>query len=143
MNFFDVLVRYETDLWNHLDDRLDSAGGVSLATLFALRVVRRHNGQCRVQEVSTELGITVGAASKVVDRLVQAGLAIRTPHPQDRRSSLIALTPAGDAAHDIGVKLLETALAKHLADGPDVARLTSALRRLQMRLTAPALEATR
>lgn len=143
MNFFDVLVRYETDLWNHLDHQLDSAGGVSLATLFALRVVRRHNGQCRVQEVGTELGITVGAASKAVDRLVQAGLARRTPHPQDRRSSLIALTPAGDSAHDVGVRLLESTLAEHLANGPDLARLTSALRRLQMRLTEPTLEATR
>ena len=97
MDFFDALVRYETYLWNHLDDRLVAAGGVSLANLTALRVVRRHAGSARVQELRTQLGITVGAASKLVDRLERDGLVVRTANPHDRRSSLIALTPAGDA----------------------------------------------
>ena len=119
MDFFDALVRYETYLWNHLDDRLVAAGGVSLANLTALRVVRRHAGSARVQELRTHLGITVGAASKLVDRLERDGLVVRTANPHDRRSSLITLTPAGDAAHDAGVALVDSELAAHLA-GEDV-----------------------
>jgi len=50
MDFFDVLVRCETYLWNTVDHRLQADGEVSLSTLSALRVVRRHAGDCRVQE---------------------------------------------------------------------------------------------
>jgi DNA-binding MarR family transcriptional regulator len=41
------------------------------------------------------LHITVGAASKVVDRVEAAGHCVRLPNPDDRRSSLIELTPSG------------------------------------------------
>ncbi|RYV52813.1 MarR family winged helix-turn-helix transcriptional regulator [Pengzhenrongella frigida] len=143
MDFFDVLVRYETQLWNHLDDRLQTAGAVSLATLSALRVVRRRTGGCRVQEIRTDLGITVGAASKLVDRLERDGLAVRSAHPQDRRSSLIALTPAGDAAHDTGVALLDSALTDHLAGERSAAATTVVLQRLMSRLGATSPEVPR
>jgi DNA-binding MarR family transcriptional regulator len=46
-----------------------------------------------------ELQITVGAASKLVDRLERAGLAVRSAHPSDRRSMLIALTEAGQLCY--------------------------------------------
>jgi DNA-binding MarR family transcriptional regulator len=39
----------------------------------------------------------VGAASKVVDRVEAAGHCVRLPNPDDRRSSLIDLTPTGTA----------------------------------------------
>ena len=51
MDFLETLVRYETDLWNHLDDRLRAAASPSLSTVFALRVVARHAGECRVHEL--------------------------------------------------------------------------------------------
>ncbi|NUU17776.1 MarR family transcriptional regulator [Cellulomonas humilata] len=136
MDFFDSLVRYETFLWNELDDRLQAGGGPSLGTLSALRVVRRHAGSCRVQEIRSELGITVGAASKLVDRLERDGLAVRTAHPTDRRSSLVTLTSAGDTAHDEGVRLIEAALADHV-DGVDLAEVSSTLVLLLARLTKP------
>lgn len=134
MDFFDAVVRYETYLWNHLDDHLRAAGGVSLANLTALRVVRRHAGSARVQELRTELGITVGAASKLVDRLERDGLVVRSAHPHDRRSSLVTLTPAGDVAHDAGVALVDAELAVHLA-GEDVSGEAALLTRLLDRLT--------
>lgn len=125
--FLDVLVRYETYLWNHLDDGLQAEGGVPLGTLMALRVVRRHPESCRVQEIRVELGITVGAASKLVDRLERDGLGVRSANPSDRRSSIVALTPAGDAAHDAGLVLVERLLASHLAGEADIAALTNRL----------------
>jgi len=137
MDFFDVLVRYETYLWNHLDVALREADGVSLASLSALRVVRRYEGQCRVQELRTDLGISVGAASKVVDRLEQSGLAVRSAHPHDRRSSFVTLTEAGDAAYDAGVAVLEATLAAQLADEPAAADTTAVLHRLLARLGQP------
>lgn len=134
MDFFDALVTYETYLWNDLDDRLRAAGSPSLGTVSALRVVRRHAGACRVQEIRADLGITVGAASKLVDRLERDGLAVRGVHPSDRRSSLVALTPAGDSAHDESVRLVEAALAEHV-EGVDVGDATATLTLLLGRLT--------
>ena len=136
MDLFDSLVRYETYLWNELDNRLRDAGSISLGTLFALRVIRRHEGSCRVQELRSELGITVGAASKLVDRLERDGLAVRAAHPTDRRSSLVALTRAGDTAHDDGVALVDAALTEHFT-GIDVGEMTSTLNVLLGRLRSP------
>jgi hypothetical protein len=42
-----------------------------------------------------ELSITVGGASKLVDRIEAAGHCRRRPHPADKRSSLIELTTTG------------------------------------------------
>ena len=136
MDFFDALVRYETDLWNHLDARLLESGGVSLAVLDALRVIARHPGEARVAELQEGLRITVGAASKLVDRLERGGLARRRPHPADRRSSLLELTEAGRRAHDSGVVNLRAEMGRHL-DGAsgDLHTVTSILRDLSDRLT--------
>ncbi len=142
MEFFDALVRYETYLWNQLDHRLADAGEVALPTLFALRVIRRHAGDCRVQDLRADLGVTVGAASKLVDRLERDGLALRSPHPHDRRSSLVALTSAGEAAHDTGVAVVDSALTDHLAGEAGVGDTTDVLRSLMSRLGAPSTEAS-
>jgi DNA-binding MarR family transcriptional regulator len=99
----------------------------------ALRVVRRHPG-CRVEEIRQELGITVGAASKLVDRLERDGLAVRSANPSDRRSSLVALTAEGDAVHDEGVVLVEQELGAHLAGEGDVTALTGRLAHLVEKL---------
>jgi DNA-binding MarR family transcriptional regulator len=62
---------------------------------------------CRVQDVAAALGITVGAVSKLVDRLEAADLCVRRAHPDDRRSSLLDATDAGReaaAAADVAVR---------------------------------------
>lgn len=138
--FLRTLVRYETHLWNHLDGLLRGGGVVSLATLSALGVVHDH-ATSRVQEVSVDLGITVGAASKLVDRLERAGLVERTANPLDRRSSLLELTPAGRAAHAEATALLDAALDEHLG-GEDVRAVEQVLGRLLHRLTAATSSAT-
>jgi DNA-binding MarR family transcriptional regulator len=49
----------------------------------------------------TQLGARVGAGSgsltAIVDRLEQAGMVARTPHPRDRRSVSVSLTASGRA----------------------------------------------
>ncbi len=141
MDFFDILVRYETELWNHLDRRLAEAGAISLAQLEALRVIHRRT-DCRVQEVSRDLAITVGAASKLVDRLERAGLAERRPNPSDRRSTLLRLTADGTAALGRADAIAGAALAEHL-DGADadIRLITATLAGLRTRLTPTAVTA--
>ena len=94
---FDDLVGLEIAVWDAVDAGLRRAGAVSLGQFLPMRVLAATPG-CRVLDVSAQLRITVGAASKVVDRVEAAGLCVRRPNPQDRRSSLLELTPAGVAA---------------------------------------------
>jgi DNA-binding MarR family transcriptional regulator len=95
---FAELVRTEIELWNSLDAHLQTTAGVTLPQFQALAAVRENEGAARVQEISAGMSITVGATSKVVDRLERDGLAVRTAHPTDRRSSLVSLTKVGATA---------------------------------------------
>jgi MarR family transcriptional regulator, multiple antibiotic resistance protein MarR len=136
MEFFDVLVRYEVALWNAVDRELGRQGKISLGQLHALRVVGRHGGQARVQDLSSDIGITAGAASKLADRLERDGLASRSPNPANRRSSLIALTAAGQQALASAMDVYSRAVARAVGE-EDVQGLTAALQRLQARLGEP------
>ena len=135
MDFVDGLVRYEIALWNAVDQELARQELISLAHLHALRVVDRYQGRARVQEVSDDIGITVGAASKLVDRLERAGLAVRSPNPDNRRSSLVALTADGQQAFADALQVCRSSVARLLGD-EDVEALTATLRRLQSRVDA-------
>jgi DNA-binding MarR family transcriptional regulator len=50
-----------------------------------------------IAEVAAYLSITHSAASRIIDRLVRAGLLSRVENPEDRRQKLLALTPEGAA----------------------------------------------
>src|SRR6516162_8764987 len=91
---FSELVRLETELWNSVEARLRADHGITLPFFEFMQVISRRP-QCRVQDIAAELNITVGGTSKVVDRIEAAGYCARSANPHDRRSSIIALTPAG------------------------------------------------
>ena len=50
---------------------------------------------CRVRDIAEELANTIGGISKVVDRVAAAGYCRRRANPEDRRSSIVELTPIG------------------------------------------------
>jgi DNA-binding MarR family transcriptional regulator len=90
---FHELVRFEIELWNAVDARLRADCDLLLSRFEPMQVMSRRT-PCRVQEIAEELSITVGGASKLVDRIEAAGHCRRRPNPDDKRSSLIELTPA-------------------------------------------------
>jgi DNA-binding MarR family transcriptional regulator len=106
---FADLVRLEIELWDAVEARLQAELGVGLGTAQTLAVVAAVP-DCRVHDVVRGLSITVGGASKTVDRLERSGLVARRPHPTDRRSSVIALTRAGAATHTKAQRLLAAEL---------------------------------
>ena len=132
MDFFDALVRLETDLWNLVDSELTKRGQVRLALLHALRRVEQGPGRDGV-----------GAASKLVDRLERDGLAARRRHPSDRRSSLISLTDLGASACREGHIVAQGVVDVILGDDPDLARLTEALERIETSVVAQHEEGTK
>jgi len=92
---FTELVRAEIELWNSLDQVLLTSAGITLPTFQALSAVSAIAGAVRVQDISERMSITVGATSKLVDRLERDGRVRRESNPDDRRSSLIVLTQSG------------------------------------------------
>jgi DNA-binding MarR family transcriptional regulator len=135
---FDDLVRFETQLWNALDERLQAECGVTLANLNVMLVIEA-TPMCRVFDIARALEITVGGTSQAVDRLAKAGWCARSSHPTDRRSSLVELTAEGAAALRVatpffddeldrllGAPLSDSALAR-LAESLQVLRRSAAV----------------
>lgn len=52
-------------------------------------------GECTMGQLARRLGISLSAASGLVDRLVQSGLLERQSCPHDRRQVIVRLAPAG------------------------------------------------
>ena len=133
------LVRVETRLYNAVDARLKDAGGLTLPQLELLSVIRDVPG-CRVLDVSRTISITVGAASKGVDRLQDQGLCRRAVDPADRRSSVLSLTPEGRTAVERATPVFEAATRdtlRALLPGPDLDTLAILLRAMRAALQAP------
>jgi MarR family transcriptional regulator, organic hydroperoxide resistance regulator len=91
---FNDIIRFEIELWNAVDARLRSEFDLPLTHFEPMSVMDQLPG-CRVYDIATELGITTGGTSKLVDRIEASGYCRRLPNPADRRSSLLELTPAG------------------------------------------------
>jgi DNA-binding MarR family transcriptional regulator len=91
---FNDIVRFEIQLWNAVDARLKSEFGLPLTHFEPMSVMDRLPG-CRVYDIANELDITTGGTSKLVDRIEANGYCRRLPNPDDRRSSLLELTPPG------------------------------------------------
>jgi DNA-binding MarR family transcriptional regulator len=74
-----------------------------------LRIGRSPGERLTMSELACQLGLTSGGATRLVDRVVEAGLVERTSCPSDRRVQWVVLTPAGDQKLDEG-------LSVHLGD---------------------------
>jgi DNA-binding MarR family transcriptional regulator len=142
---FNDLIRFEIELWNAVDARLKSEFDLPLTHFEPMSVMDRLP-KCRVYDIASELGITTGGTSKLVDRIEASGYCRRLPNPEDRRSSLLELTPegrrlfteAGQAFDDelrrrLGAAVPERTLRQFAAT---LARLRAAGHRTEMEQTA-------
>ena len=136
-SLFTDLVRVETRLYNAATARLRTEQGTGLGQFEFLEIIDRIPA-CRVLDIVNEVAITVGAVSKAVDRLVAAGLCTREPHPQDRRSSVLRLTPEGEKALAAARPVVENELAALTAtlSEDDLTRLAEILAALRATLEA-------
>jgi MarR family transcriptional regulator, organic hydroperoxide resistance regulator len=111
--FYEV-VRFEIELWNAVEARLKAELDLPLTHYEPMTVMDRIEG-CRVYDIASELMITTGGASKLVDRIEESGFCRRRPNPNDRRSSLVVLTPAGRRMLTRARMLVEEELEHRLA----------------------------
>lgn len=133
---FDDLVRLETDLWNRVDARVQQTHGFPLAWMEVMHLVSTTSG-CRVLDVAEALFITVGGASKVVDKVEGAGWCRRLPNPNDGRSNLLELTASGRRVLQAGRLTFGEVLEVYLgaaAPAAELTQLSSTLGRMRRHL---------
>jgi DNA-binding MarR family transcriptional regulator len=111
--------------------------GISLADLHALRVLEL-TGEVPVSRLGAELGLRRSSATNLVDRLERAGLVERAASPEDRRVTLVHLSPNGFAALESFALIRESEVVRRLLalDEADQAAFTALLERV----AAPAEE---
>jgi DNA-binding MarR family transcriptional regulator len=141
VGLFGDLVRLETELWNRVEAQVQQAHGVPLAWLEVTQVVAATT-DCRVLDIARALSITVGGASKVVDRVEAGGLCRRQPNPADGRSNFISLTASGESLLEAGNATLARTLDGLIGSAlpaDELAELSVTLRRLRQHLSASRL----
>ncbi len=89
---------------------LEEHHGLALSTFEAMiRVERAPEARLTMGALASEMVLTTGGITRLVDRMITAGLAERVPDDHDRRVLWVALT-------DPGRRLLAEALTTHLED---------------------------
>ncbi len=107
--------------------------GVTFAryeVLMLLFLSRRRSLPMRT--IGSRLQVHQTSVTNAVDRLEAAGLVVRTPHPTDRRATLVELTPAGtDVAERATAALNAGVFADPGLSPSSVASLVAVLRRMR------------
>jgi MarR family transcriptional regulator, organic hydroperoxide resistance regulator len=73
-----------------------------------------HTPDCRVYDIAVALSLTTGGVSKIIDSIEASGWVKRRPNPEDRRSSIIELTPAGRKLLSKATRTFEAELEQRL-----------------------------
>lgn len=92
-----------------LERRLEAEAGMPVQWFeVLLRLARTPGGRLRMRDLAAQSSVTASGLTRVVDRLVDAGLVARESCPTDRRSWYAGLTPEGRTR-------IEAAVPGHLA----------------------------
>jgi len=90
------LIGLEIVLWERVDNQLKAQHDLSHAFFQSLYFIGGSpDGSLRIGDLARSLRITVGATSKLVDRIEAAGLISRKNDADDRRASRLVLTKIG------------------------------------------------
>jgi len=103
-----LIVRTHRRLTDSLGRELEQSVGIPLVFFDVLiHVGAAPEGRLTMSTLSTDVALTTGGVTRLVDRMVEAGLVARQNCPSDRRSIHVVLTPRGQA-------ILEHAIAAHV-----------------------------
>ena len=96
-------------LQRELDRSLAEHSGMS-GSFFEvlLRIGRSPGDRLTMSELACQLGLTSGGATRLVDRVVEAGLVERASCPTDRRVQWVVLTPTASGSSTTGWRCTST-----------------------------------
>jgi len=103
--------RYRESVANQLS--VGTSEVVALGYLF-------QEGPLTPREIGLRLNLTSGSITALLDRLENSGFVARSQHPDDRRSLLATVTPAGRHAMQYFYEQLDTMVGDTLERYPDL-----------------------
>src|ERR1700733_13903304 len=130
---FSDLIRFETELWNAIHARPRAEHDLPLHKFEPMQIIASRPN-CRVYDIAGALSLTTGGGSKLIDAIEASGYCKRRPTPDDRRSSIIELTPSGRKALARATNTFERELELRLRSSVPVrtlAQFSSSMRALR------------
>lgn len=109
------LARQLVRLYGAVADQL----GLHITDLTCLGTLRDRR-RATAGELATELGLSTGAVTRVIDRLHRGGFVRRLPDPRDGRRVIVELIPEAERSATglfAGLAVQITESAEHLSDG--------------------------
>ena len=126
-----LIVRTHRRLTDTLGRELEESVGIPLVFFDVLiHVGAAPDGRLTMSRLSADVALTTGGVTRLVDRMVEAGLVERQNCPNDRRSVHVVLTPKGQAVLDQAVAAHIEGIDRHLMahlEETDRAALTAVL----------------
>jgi DNA-binding MarR family transcriptional regulator len=103
-----LVVQTYRRLTNNLGRELEEAVGISPVFFDVLiHVAAAPGSRLTMSQLSFQVALTTGGVTRLVDRMVEAGLVVRQHSWRDRRSIHVVLT-------EVGQEVLERAIAAHV-----------------------------
>jgi DNA-binding MarR family transcriptional regulator len=127
-----LIVRTNRRLTETLGRELEQSVGIPLVFFDVLiHVAAAPETRLTMSRLSTDVALTTGGVTRLVDRMVDAGLVERQNCPNDRRSIHVVLTPEGRAVLGQAVAAHVDGIERHLmahlnvSDRADLVRVLS------------------
>ena len=127
-----LIVRTNRRLSETLGRELEQSVGIPLVFFDVLiHVAAAPETRLTMSRLSTDVALTTGGVTRLVDRMVDAGLVERQNCPNDRRSIHVVLTPEGQAVLGQAVAAHVDGIERHLmahlnvSDRSDLVRVLS------------------
>jgi MarR family transcriptional regulator for hemolysin len=113
--------------WHRLADGALAEFGISNSSAWCLIYLDRLGENVRQIDLAEHLQISQPSLVRTLNHVQAAGLVLREAAPDDRRSNLLNLTPAG--RHLVGrIEAALDALRRDLLDGVPIADIETAVR---------------
>lgn len=109
-----LLIEAHHRLVGRLSSELEESVGIPLHWYELLLRLGRSEGHLSMGEIANALALTSGGATRLVDRVIEAGLVERQACPSDRRVWHVALTPRGEEVLQAATRVHLEGLGRHL-----------------------------
>ena len=110
----------QAEVLHTLSKELEEEQGLPLTFYDVLAQLSRAGGRLRMSKLADAVVLSRSGVTRLVDRMVRAGLVRREACPTDRRSSYAVLTPAGKKAlkqaSPVHARGIEEHFARHVSD---------------------------
>jgi DNA-binding MarR family transcriptional regulator len=128
-----AFIRAQSAVLKVLSDELEAEQGIPLTFFDVLAQLSQAGGRLRMSELADAVLLSRSGVTRVVDRMVRAGLVRRDECPEDRRSLYAALTPKGtralEGALPVHVQGIAHHFGRHISD-EEAKTLAAALNRM-------------